>query len=315
MTFSLIVPVYNVEKYLAKCLDSILCQSFQDFEIIVVNDGSPDNSQAIIDEYAKNHPDRIKAFTKENGGLSDARNFGIGKAQGDYLLFIDSDDYISKDLLCELNKVVAGSNIDLVRFSAQIVFENAEPGEIIAAPVMNVVSGEEAIDALIENKQYFEPACFYAYRRSFWNENNFAFAKGKYHEDFGLIPEVIMKSKNFSSIKHIGYYYVQTSSSITRGNNQDKVTKRANDLFDLTVRLCSVVYECNFKKQVSDKILSYLANAPINTINNLSGEAKAEYLSKIKEAKLFDLLLEDTFKRKLKKLYMKLRFGAFRSGK
>ena len=102
MKFSVIVPIYNVEKYLSKCFDSILNQTYSDFEIIAVNDGSPDNSQEIIDQYKANYPQKIKAFTKQNGGLSDARNFGIQRADGDYLLFIDSDDYINPVLLQRL---------------------------------------------------------------------------------------------------------------------------------------------------------------------------------------------------------------------
>ena len=93
---SIIVPVYNVEEYLEKCLDSLVNQTLQDIEIIVVNDGSPDNSQQIIDAYIEKYPDKIKGFIKENGGLSDARNYGITKASADYIGFVDSDDYMKK---------------------------------------------------------------------------------------------------------------------------------------------------------------------------------------------------------------------------
>ena len=96
MKFSIIVPVYNVEKYLKRCLDSIQNQTYDNFEVIIVNDGSPDHSQEIIDEYVK-HDDRFLSYQKENGGLSDARNYGVKYATGDYLLFVDSDDYVSSD--------------------------------------------------------------------------------------------------------------------------------------------------------------------------------------------------------------------------
>src|SRR5574344_2022066 len=95
---SVIVPVYNVEKYLPKCLDSLVNQTLQDIEIIVVNDGTKDNSQKIIDKYAKKYKN-IKSYIKENGGLSDARNYGVAKANGEYISFIDSDDYIDKKML------------------------------------------------------------------------------------------------------------------------------------------------------------------------------------------------------------------------
>ncbi|EME8139564.1 glycosyltransferase, partial [Enterococcus faecium] len=94
---SIIVPIYNVEQYLRKCVDSILAQTFTDFEVILVDDGSPDNSGAICDEYAK-LDSRVRVIHKENGGLSDARNAGIEIAKGKYLGFVDSDDFIDKDM-------------------------------------------------------------------------------------------------------------------------------------------------------------------------------------------------------------------------
>ncbi len=312
MTFSLIVPVYNVEKYLSKCLDSILNQSFQDFEIIVVNDGSPDNSQEIIDEYVKNHPDKIKAFVKENGGLSDARNFGIERASGDYLLFVDSDDYLSLELLCRLKKVIDSDKSDVVRFSAQIIFENLNLGEIFASPVMNEVTGEDAIFALIDNKQMFEPACFYAYKRQYWKEKGFVFANGRYHEDFGLIPEVIMKAEKFSVIDYIGYYYVQSSYSIMRNSDYAKTVKKASDILYHVIKLKNIAENSNLRLNVLEKFLSYLANAAIVQVHNLQNSEKYNYLNKLRREKIFDLLLEDNLKRKIKKICIKIKYGAYK---
>ena len=95
---SVIVPVYNVEAYLETCLEALVKQSLKEMEIIVVNDGTQDDSQKIIDRYAKQYPDRIKAYQKENGGLSSARNYGIERAQGAYLAFADSDDTVSETM-------------------------------------------------------------------------------------------------------------------------------------------------------------------------------------------------------------------------
>ena len=95
---SIIVPVYNVEKYIKKCLDSLVNQTLKDIEIIVVNDGSPDNSQKIIDKYVKEYPTKVKSYITENGGQGSARNFGIYKATGEYILYVDSDDYIELNM-------------------------------------------------------------------------------------------------------------------------------------------------------------------------------------------------------------------------
>ena len=111
---SVIVPVYNVEHYLSKCLDSLVNQTIDDYEIIIVNDGSPDDSQSIIDEYQKKYPDLIKSFIKENGGLSDARNYGMEKANGEYVSFVDSDDYLKDSALKEMYDFAVLGNYDLV---------------------------------------------------------------------------------------------------------------------------------------------------------------------------------------------------------
>ena len=308
MTFSFIVPVYNTEKYLAKCLDSLLSQSYQDFEILVVNDGSPDSSQAIIDQYVTQYPKKVKAFIKENGGLSDARNFGVQRASGEYMLFIDSDDYISPDLLACLSAASQNGTADVIRFSAQFVYSDGSSGQIISAPQMSGVSGEDALDRLIDHKQFFEAACFYAYRRAYWQENGFRYALGMYHEDFGLTPEIIMKTKKFTAIEHIGYFYVQAPGSIMRSANPEKDRKRAFDglsHFDLLREVASQVLH---NQATYKKFLSYIANSMVVRLDHISGTAKEEYLQAIRQRKVFDLLLDDTCKRRLKKLFIKLKY-------
>ena len=119
--YSIVVPIYNVEKYLEKCLDSIKNQTYQNFEVIMVNDGSTDNSNKIMKKFELDN--RFKSYYKENGGLSDARNFGIIKAKGDYLILIDGDDYIEDDLLFQINKELQGKKYDIIRFGLNIVNE------------------------------------------------------------------------------------------------------------------------------------------------------------------------------------------------
>lgn len=121
---SVIVPVYNVEHYLAKCLDSLVNQSLQNIEIIVVNDGSKDGSGNIIQQYSEKYSDKIKALTKENGGLSDARNFGIDQATGDYLGFVDSDDYVSGTMFEEMLNLAEKNDAEMVICNIQKVDED-----------------------------------------------------------------------------------------------------------------------------------------------------------------------------------------------
>ena len=122
--FSIIIPVYNVEKYLKKCLDSVFNQTYKDYEVIVVNDGTKDNSMDIVKDYD------VKVINQKNQGLSAARNAGVKKATGEYLIFLDSDDYWEKDLLKELSKSLK-NNPDLIRFQINEVYED---GKTISYP-------------------------------------------------------------------------------------------------------------------------------------------------------------------------------------
>lgn len=121
---SVIVPVYNVEKYLERCLNSLVNQTLQDIQIIVVNDGSPDNSQEIIDRFEKEYPDKLKGYIKENGGLSDARNYGMQFVEGEYVAFVDSDDYVDDTMYEKLyikaiEKVQNLSYVDIIKLMMQ----------------------------------------------------------------------------------------------------------------------------------------------------------------------------------------------------
>ena len=151
MKFSIIIPVYNVEPYLEKCLDSVINQTYKNFEVIIVNDSSPDNSQKIIDKYVKKDK-RFKGYIKENGGVSSVRNYGLQKVSGDYILFLDGDDYIDISLLEELSKKIANQYPDIVRFSLSTVTEKNEL--IKEIPIKETDNTkEEAIDEIVKNSR------------------------------------------------------------------------------------------------------------------------------------------------------------------
>lgn len=301
--FSIIVPVYNVEKYLEDCLDSILNQTMKDFEVIVVNDGSPDNSQEIIDKYAKKDK-RIKSFKKKNGGLSDARNYGVNKAKGEYLVFVDSDDSINCKLLEKINEVI-DDEADIVRY--QIVkIENTQK-TIDASDMFENVSGEEAFSRLLKNS-WFVTAWSAAYRKEFWIKNKFNYAKGKIHEDFGLTPYVYMRAKLVTAIDYAGYNYFVRENSIMTVNNKEKVIKKNEDCLFHYDRLMEFI---NNDKNVSEngKLLykSYIANALITRIKSIDDkEIKKEYVSELKVKKVGDNLISDTLPRKIKKIIYKM---------
>lgn len=306
--FSIIVPVYNVEKYLDRCLNSIVNQNYKNYEVIVVNDGSTDNSEQIIDNYIKKYS-FINKYNKENGGLSDARNYGIEKAIGDYLLFVDGDDYIDNNLLLKLDEVVLKKEYDLIKFGYDLVYEKENICVKDELDFNIEYSGESFFRGMLNQKKPFEMAWIYAYKRSFWIENNFLFAKGYYHEDFGLIPKVILKAKTIFMLDFIGYHYVQMGSSITRCNDYKKIYKR---VYDNLYHFDSLYNFINNEKNISEdtkKIFnSYISNATISKINMLNKNDRKEYIKELKKRDIFNLLQTKTIGQKMKKLYYKIKF-------
>ena len=135
MKLSIIVPVYNVEKYLAKCLDSLVHQTVKDYEVIVVNDGSPDNSQSIIDDYAARYPELIVPVLKKNGGVSDARNYGMSIAKGEFFGFIDGDDWADPTMYEKLLAVIERENADMVYCDKRDYNEMAAQQTMTARPL------------------------------------------------------------------------------------------------------------------------------------------------------------------------------------
>ena len=290
--FSIIIPVYNVEKYIKKCLDSVFNQSYKDYEVIVVNDGTKDNSMQIVKNYD------VKIITQENQGLSEARNNGVKKAKGEYILFLDSDDYIEKDTLKEIEKELSPKP-DIVRFQIREVFDNNTI--VFPEESFNNLNGEEAFK-LISGYHFVENAWCYAINRNYYINNKFSFKKGTLHEDFGLIPLVIIKANKVTSIPYIGYNYVQRSNSIMSTNNYDKVRKKVLDIYGHYRFLFD---EIDKTKLDSTYFKSFIANSMLLKICELNNKDYKEYLNKLRKEKIFDYLLTNTLSRKIKKVLIK----------
>jgi len=217
---SVIVPVYNVEAYLPKCLDSLVNQSFDDFEVIVVNDGSPDNSQDIIDEYQKKYPNIIKSFVKENGGLSKTRNFALDKTSGDYIFYLDSDDWVDTRILEKLYNKVESEKADIVVCGAYSVL-NDEKTEI-----------DRYDYSLDVNKNYI------LYRPSAWcklikkdilKNKEIKFLEKHIYEDIAIMPALCLYANKISFVEEPLYFYLVREGSIM---NQKKYSKSLEDIFD-----------------------------------------------------------------------------------
>lgn len=213
---TIIVPVYNVEDYLCKCIDSIIGQTYNNLEIILVDDGSPDRCGEICDEYAR-HDTRIRVIHKENGGLSDARNVGIENSKGDYIAFVDSDDYIAPDMYEKLYNIAKVNDADMSICSFMCVNTkgNSIDDQNLYNPISNnVLSGIEVFeDKLAENQYwYWVVAWNKLYRRSLFD--NIRFPVGKQHEDEFVAHHLYSITRKVACCGNKMYYYVKRENSI-----------------------------------------------------------------------------------------------------
>ena len=211
---SIIVPVYGVEKYIDKCLNSLVKQSFKEIEVIVVNDGTKDNSQKIVDKYVKKYPDKIKSYIKENGGQGSARNYGLKKASGEYIGYVDSDDFVEKDMYKKLYNKAKENNYDIVVCGNYNVSEDYQNKNIDAfinnynTDLENIFFGKMAVWNKI-------------YKRDILIKNKLEFKEKVWYEDLAFTLKAIMNSNTFAFIDEPLYdYLIREGSTMNNSNVQ-----------------------------------------------------------------------------------------------
>lgn len=211
---SIIVPIYNVEKYLNRCIKSILNQEFKDFELILVDDGSQDNCSKICDEYSL-IDNRVKVIHKTNGGLSSARNAGLEIAKGYYIGFVDSDDWISKDMYKVLYELCVKYDCDIAECCYKKVYDEGNIKEIKSGYDIKMLSNLEVLEEMY--KDSFAGSTV-SWNKLYKNElfKNIKFPEGKLNEDQFTTYKLYYKSKNIVAINRCMYYYYQSNESITR---------------------------------------------------------------------------------------------------
>ena len=215
---SIIVPVYQVEKYIRQCVDSILAQTFTDFELILVDDGSKDKSGQICDEYAV-LDQRVKVIHKENGGLSDARNCGMDQAVGNYFMFVDSDDYIAPTMLEYLYKALMNKEADIAVCNFLHFFEEDRKRDFSTNIQSEVLSGAEIFYSRKNERVYgiWTVAWNKLYKRETLGNVRFRF--GKYHEDEFWANDIYQMDIKVVTIPECLYYYRQRDNSIMGRKN------------------------------------------------------------------------------------------------
>ena len=311
MKISIIVPIYNVADYLAKCLDSLLAQDLpqNEYEIIVVNDGSTDNSGDIAQQYADKY-ENITLINQENQGLSGARNTGIKHAKGEYIQFVDSDDFLEENVLGGLMKQVEEDNLDVLRFKYQNVRINNKSNEY------EVFKPYKSDSFLFDNysscvtdgvtflNERFGTACYavmFIIRKIILE--NCIFKQGIYFEDTEWTPRMILKSKRIASSDTIVYNYLMREGSITKAVNKDKQRKVVED----KIKLIDSLLEHSKELQNKSWFERMIAGTVLSTIGCIAADfydERKKYLHELKQRNIFPLSYSKTTKEAKRKLQL-----------
>jgi glycosyltransferase involved in cell wall biosynthesis len=209
---SVIIPVYNVQDFLARCVDSVLAQTYSDLEIILVDDGSIDISGDMCDEYAIKDS-RVKVIHKENGGLSDARNAGLERARGSYVTFIDADDYVHPQFVELLVNTIKSTGAQIAACTWQELNDGDKPRRVrTKKPRCRIYTQEEAINSVFYQKQLNHSACSRIFETNLFRD--LRFPEGALYEDLAIIYPLLRKVNKVALLKAPMYYYMHRPGSI-----------------------------------------------------------------------------------------------------
>lgn len=256
---SLIIPVYNVEQYLEKCLTSCIKQDIplEEYEIIIINDGAKDNSLSIAKSFEEKYKN-IRVYSQENQGLSAARNKGLSLAKGEYVWFIDSDDYIETNCLKKVTDVCLNENLDALAVCAANVIDDKHIRRF-SYPDFGVLQGKDVMKDV--GLQVCIP--FTIYKKTFLEDYSLHFLDGIFHEDSEFTPRAYYFARKISSVNDIFYFVNQNPTSITRTNNPKKafdIIKVCNSLSEFSTSILPE-YKIKFDNIISTNINSALYNS------------------------------------------------------
>ncbi len=287
---SFVVPVYNVEKYLRRCVDSILLQHLEErqFEIILVDDGSPDHCGAICDDYSEKY-ENIHTIHKTNGGLSDARNVGVAASQGEFIQFVDSDDYLAENIVPTLLEQVKSQGLDVLRFNYENVNEEEEIIQPEKTPGLFKDYSETVTDGLSflnERLGYACYACQFIIRSSI--VRCFPFLDGIHFEDTEWVSRMMPSICRISSTPTVAYFYRSRENSITKGRSLESLRKNNDDRLRVLALLQKRKLEVP-RKEWFDGMVSHLVLTMLSSSADLSSCARNRLLQSLKKLDVYPL--------------------------
>lgn len=290
---SIIVPIYNVEKYLSRCVESLLAQSYKDTEIILVDDGSTDSSGWVADCFAKNHHN-IHVIHKQNGGLSNARNIGLRYATGKWVAFVDPDDYVDKSFIAILLQLAQTNNADIATCSYYSVRLDGEIKESSSKWTNQTMTGNEAINDMFAYKRsnYIWQNLF---RIDLFYNNDIVFPEGREYEDISTKVKTLYFADKIAFTNEKLYYYVERKESIT---NQ---AFKENVFYDKLSATCDI--ENLIKKDRVSGISAFFDNYKYLMIESVLADMSRRSVSQVDAKKIWRLV-----RRQLASLYLQTRF-------
>lgn len=267
---SVIVPFYNVEGYIEKCLETLVNQTLQDIEIILVNDGSKDRSVNIVKKFQRNYPEKIVYLEKENGGLSDARNYAIPYAKGEYIAFLDSDDYVEKDMYQKMYNLAVKEESDMVECDFCWEYPDKtrkDVGEIYHGTKEMI----EKIRVVAWNKLI---------KKEILEDTKIQFPKGYRYEDVEFTYKLIPYIKKVSFLKEACIHYIQREGSIS--NSQNERTREIFDVLDHVLQYYKKIgiYE-KYKTELEYIYTRYAFCSSLRRISKIQDENVQENLLKL----------------------------------
>lgn len=289
MKLSIIVPIYNVAPYLRKCIDSLLMQDILDYEIILVDDGSLDNCPQICDEYAATHSN-INVIHQKNAGLSAARNSGITIAKGEYIWFVDSDDYVEPNVLNALMEQIERDNLDVLRFSYQNVKESGEtfvPYEGMKMDYNNF--SDFPVDGVTFLNKRMWIQCYawqFVVKKNILKQEQFT--PNIYFEDIDWTPRMLLRANRVASTDSFVYYYLWREGSITLTGNTEKLRKQLHDKLMIIEKL-KFLRESVKNCQWFDTMISSLVLGVTHIVATILYDERMEYIKQIKNLEVLPL--------------------------
>lgn len=308
---SIIIP-FNNEKYLERCLENLKNIKYREFEIVMINDFCNADIKELIIKYSNELNIRYYETLKNTIGVGNARNLGIEKASGNYIMFIDSDDSVDINLLNFLQPYI-NNDIEMIKYNMNFINDkNQNMQDNIGNmdieeknELKKITTGKEWFNKEYFKDKFLDSPCLYLIKKDFIDRINLRFETNVFHEDFGLIPQLIINANTFVDTEYSGYNYFQTDNSIIRNNNYSKKLKKVDDKLFLYEQLLKNLEKYDLDVITYENILIYYINSIIASIGNLDYEDRIFYENIFEKKRLLKNFKCKNLKQYIKKLILK----------